>query len=831
MSKFGDQKMINGLPRTLFNERQRSLQTSKGVDGVYLRQETDQYRAVVGVELQHLVYMPPGGEDFSDLARFLRRLAPKGKFSLRYVVLKPGKLQIALLIRLEGTEETELQGEAQRTLDKLRRYLQVNFKGYEFQPLSQPESYLDPFPVGDIVEISRQTAAITIASWKADYQPPLGVVSTIPSERAPCQDSEERENLFYVLPWLNKASSLRQLCETLTLQSEPCLIDFRLSPCEPAPEILETYEKDMHLCEKYLQGGKAEREGSVSALRTKMMLSWFFTQKHLMEAPGNVFMLRIWLAAEKQVPTDLIAALGNALTLPVQASATSAPYLAGGFQVCSYTPEAVVGGLVYLDEDIPISDSARYLFDCESVGTALMLPTSDAPTFPGIPIRVARFLDAPSEYQTSGTIIGQAVAQNQPVEVRLMPDDQRRHVYAIGQTGTGKTTLILKMAMDNIRKGDGVAVLDPHGDLIEQLLIRIPRERLDDVILFDPGDTEYPIGLNLLEWETEEQKAFLVDEMVAMLQLLYQRDEMGPIFWHNVRYGMLLLMARQGDPGTLVEFPLLFSNPDFHKRWLPYVKDPLVRMFWEVEFPKMNYYHDHYLHYIISKFDPFITPPLMRHCIGQGKSGFSFEAAINSNKILLVNLAKGNLGEGNSALLGMIVIAKLYAAAMRRVRLPMDERRDFYIYVDEFQNLATDNFAHILSEARKFRLNLMLCNQYIEQIPDSIAQAILGNVGSLIVFRTGLPDAQKLKAYFEPHIPKEALTDQPNYHAYARLMVEGVLTSPFSMWTLLEPSPQAEHQRYVREKVVSRSRKRYGKKRSQVEKDIYRSLLGKDNEE
>jgi hypothetical protein len=504
--------------------------------------------------------------------------------------------------------------------------------------------------------------------------------------------------------------------------------------------------------------------------------------------------------------------------------------LAGGFQVCSYKPEAVVGGLIYLDEDIPISDSARYLFDSQSAGATLILPSSDAATFPGIPVRVARFLDAPPECRISGTVMGQGVAQNQPVEVRLMPDDQRRHVYAIGQTGVGKTTLVLKMAMENIRKGDGVAVLDPHGDLIEQLLIRIPRSRLNDIILFDPGDTDYPIGLNLLEWETEDQKAFLADEMVAMLQLLYLRDEMGPMFWHNVRYGMLLLMARQDDPGTLVEFPWLFSDPDYHKRWLPHVKDPLVRRFWEKEFAKTDYGKDLFLQYIVSKFDPFITHPLMRNCIGQRKSGFNFDTVINHGKILLANLAKGNLGEGNSSLLGMIVIAKLYAAAMRRVRLPMNERRDFYIYVDEFQNLATHNFAHILSEARKFRLNLMLCNQYIDQIPDSIAKAILGNIGSLVVFRTGLPDAEMLKAYFDPPLPREALTDQPNYHAYVRLMIKGVLTSPFSMWTLLEPCKQAEYQRDVRERVINQSRKWYAKRRHQVEKDIYRSLLGKDDE-
>jgi len=807
---------------------------------VYLWEQDGEYRAVVGVELQRLIYTfnQRQQQEYSgstNLAQFLGRLAPLGRFSLRYVSCQTGKVDIALLVRLKNRERPTLRSYAEKILHEMHAYLDVNFKGYSFQPVSNFKNLLEPFSIADVVEISRQAAEITVATCEVRYRPAIGFATS----KIPMTDQKNKggsiEDFPYVLPWISQPDSLRRLCETLATQPEPCMIDFSLTPFPSTgtPEIIHGLEAFLRRCEEYLQGKRSAQDELKSAslehdtvfeLRAKMIREWLFAQTQLLMAPENSFLLRIRLAAPRHVPADVVSALGNALTVPVQVSAVNSPYLAGGFQACSPEPESVSSVLTRLGDDAPSPSILPYLFDSYNANCAILLPRADDVTFPGIYVQVARALDAPLALPDEGTLMGQSFIQKEPVDVRLMLDDHRRHVYAIGQTGTGKTTLIVKMAMENIRNGQGAAVLDPHGDLIEHILIRIPKERVDDVILFDPGDTDYPIGLNMLEWQTEDQRGFLVDEMLAMLQLLYLREEMGPMFWHNVRHGLLLAMANRDDPATLVEFPCLFTNPDFHKRWLNYVKDPLVLRFWQEEFSRTDYKHEAYLQYIISKFDPFITHPLMRNIIGQGKSGFDFDSLINKGKILLVNLAKGKLGEMNSSLLGMIVIAKLYAAAMRRINVPIGERKDFFVYVDEFQNLATDTFAHILSEARKFRLNLMLCNQYIAQLGNNIVTAILGNVGSLAVFRIGLQDAHLLEGYFLPALSKEALTEQPNHHAYMRLQVNGLLSSPFSMRTLLEPFPEAEYQQIIRNQIIEQSRKRYGKQRIAVEEAIQRSI-------
>ncbi len=799
------------------------------------------------MELQRLVYTfnlrqeeQDGG--LANLPQFLSRLAPAGRFSLRYVSRQPGKVDVALLVRLKGADEAALRSQAEKTLHEMHAYLDVNFKEYNFQPIMDYKNFLDPFPIAHVVEISRQAANITVATCEVHYRTPIGFSTPTGPGESQVKEVGNTEDFPYILPWITQPGSLRKLCETLALQPEPCMIDFSLTPFHSAgtTEVIHSLEMFLRRCEEYLQGKRPDDDELKSAsleretvfeLRARMIREWLFAQTQLLMAPENSFLLRIRLASPARVPTDVVSALGNTLTTPVRVSAVNSPYLAGGFQISSIEDGGIFGVLTRLDDDTPGPGILPHLFDSHSANRALLLPTADDVTFPGFSVQVARVLDAPLALPGSGTLMGQAFIQNRPVDVRLMLDDHRRHVYAIGQTGTGKTTLIVKMAMENIKNGQGVAVLDPHGDLIEHILIRIPEERVDDVILLDPGDTDFPIGLNMLEWQTEDQRGFLVDEMLAMLQLLYLRDEIGPMFWHNVRYGLLLAMANRDDPGTLIEFPCLFSNQYFHKRWLKYVKDPLVLRFWEEEFPMTDYKREAYLQYVVSKFDPFITHPLMRNIIGQVKSGINFDSLINQGKILLVNLAKGKLGEMNSSLLGMIIIAKLYAAAMRRISMPIGERRDFFVYVDEFQNLATDTFAHILSEARKFRLNLMLCNQYMAQLGDKVMTAILGNVGSLAVFRVGLRDAELLKGYFTPALTKEALTDQPNHYAYMRLQVNGLLSPPFSMRTLLEPFPELEYQQRVRQQVIKQSRKRHGKPRRAVEEAIQLSIGMRDDEE
>lgn len=800
------------------------------------------YLTICGIRLHRLLYSGssdkalPEVRHYAELLRFLSRIDTVRKFSLRYVVPRPKELLIVLLLGLQGAGEDQLRRESERLIQAVLSFLKICFRDQEFVPLYEGPSLaevLAPFEIEDVAEVARRVARLSIANWEVTHELDFGY-------RAAAQhglkdpSGTKRDEVHYVFPFISALGSLHHLCEHLVLRQEPCLIDISFTPMKEGEAyggVLKTMESSLALCEDYLRTAPSFTRRTVLSMRANALRQFFFAQRHLLDTPGNAMLVRIRIASPGPADPSLVEAVGNAFTAPVSSSDARAPYLAGGFEAWHCVPDDTLKSiLAELREEDKCDDPIRYCFDAGSAGYLLQFPQADEETFPGVPVYTARLLRASQALPQSGTYMGEADVLGEKTAVKLPLDDHRRHVYVIGQTGVGKTSLILSMAMEHVRNGQGLAVLDPHGDLIHHILTRVPEERLSDVILFDPGDAEYPIGLNLLEWETEDQKGFIIDEMLSMLQLLYLAEHMGPMFYHNVRFGLLLLMANREDIGTLVEFPHLFSDREFHQRWLPHLHDPLAIRFWTKEFPKVDYGHEAYMQYIVSKFDPFISHPLMRNVIGQRRSAIDFDTVINDNRILLVNLSKGKLGELNSSMLGMIIVAKLYAAAMRRINLPMAERRDFFVYVDEFQNLATETFAHILSEARKFRIDLTVCNQYVAQLPRSIINAILGNVGTMAAFRVGLQDAEVLQGYYEPTISSYALAGQPNYHAYVRLLVNGQLTPPFSLHTTLEPAADDVTGRQMEQKIREGSRQLYGKERALVEQEIARSLEVKDQE-
>ena len=767
------------------------------------------------------------------LVRTLAKIAPTGNFSLRYLHApeKPGQLQVAILGRV-----TEERG-AEEVLQSVNRFLEVSFKDYWFEPMAQEEiqNFLTPFPIKDVVEITRQVVMLNIASWKIAHRAPLGFGLTNTSLQP--ENATMQHLAPYVFPFVPNPEGWPRLFETLLLQPRPVLIEVALWPTELTAREIQLLENEVQRYQAYLDRNPSFRPpekpearlSSVLVLRAELLRDWYLSQIHQLEIPGNAFWVRIRLASPAAIPPDLVAVTGQAFSRPPTVNIRSGrPYhLAGGFDHWHYrgVPRELREAISELDRDLlPIRhEPLRFIFDGQAAGEVFRLPViakKGRASFPGLRVRHARYLEAPEGLPGEGVRLGHAHRRGNQVGVFLKTDDHRRHVYTVGQTGVGKSSLILKMALENIRRGEGVAVIDPHGDLIQLLLDRIPAERVEDTILFDPGHSDYAIGMNLLEWKIQAEQAFLVDEFISMLKLIYPGEIVGPVFEHNVRYGLLLLMANPDEPGTLVEFPQLFSDRGFHRLWLPYVQDPLVRRFWEKEFPQVDYRTEAYLHYIISKIDPFILHPLMNQIIGQRRSTVELEKVMNEGKILLVDLAKGKLGDLNSKMLGMIVIAKLYAAAMRRINVPRSQRRDFFVYVDEFQNLATETFASILSEARKFRLNLTLCNQYITQLPGWIVQALLGNVGTVIVFRVGIQDAELLEPHFGP-VSQQALADQPNHHAYVRLLVSGELTPPFSLWTELEPEPPGGTQ--VRQAIRARISE-YARPRKEVREEIQSRL-------
>ena len=397
-------------------------------------------------------------------------------------------------------------------------------------------------------------------------------------------------------------------------------------------------------------------------------------------------------------------------------------------------------------------------------------------------------VDGPRNIPEDGLLLGFNLFRGARKAIRLALGDRQRHMYVVGQTGTGKSTFLENLALQDMLNGNGFAFVDPHGDTAERLLSMVPKERTEDVIYFCPADMEYPMGLNLFEYNNPDQKDFIIQETLNMLQKLYDPQHqgiMGPRYEHIFRNAALAIMA-DPDGGTFVDTPKLFRDPGFLKQKLQHVTDQNVLDYWQKEYPASQRSNDagEVTAWFVSKFGAFLSNEMMRNIIGQTKSAFDLRDIMDNKKILLVNLSKGRTGDLNSKLLGMIFVMKFQAAAMSRADVPEDDRQDFSLYVDEFQNFSTDSFATILSEARKYHLNLIVANQFTTQLTQEIREAVFGNTGTIVSFRIGQNDVESLGKYFQPTFDVNDLLRVPNHHTIVRTMIGGVPTQPFSMATL-----------------------------------------------
>jgi len=465
------------------------------------------------------------------------------------------------------------------------------------------------------------------------------------------------------------------------------------------------------------------------------------------------------------------------------------------------------------------------------LATVFHLPDQKSIPTSQVQRQMSKQVDGPTQVMEEGFLLGYNEFRGVKKPIRLSTNDRRRHTYIIGQTGTGKSVLLENLAYQDMLDGRGFAFVDPHGDSVEVLMGKIPKERVEDVIYFNPGDMTNPIGLNMFEFDHPDQKDFLVQEAINMLYGLYDPGHtgiVGPRLEHIFRNCALLLMS---DPagGTFIDIPKLLIDEEFMKSKLKYVTDQTVLDFWTKEFPNSQRSNEsgEVISWVVSKFGPFISNDAMRNIIGQTKSGFNLRDIMDNNKILLVNLSKGKMGELNSKLLGIIFVMKFQAAAMGRANIPEAERVDFSLYVDEFQNFATDSFESILSEARKYRLNLILGNQFMTQLTDKIREAVIGNVGTVLSGRIGITDAEILVKKFAPTFDAEDLTKMPNYQSVASVMINGVPSAPFSM-SFVAPMGEASIQ--LSDALKKLSAAKYGRPRAQVEKDIF-DRLGKADAE
>lgn len=434
-------------------------------------------------------------------------------------------------------------------------------------------------------------------------------------------------------------------------------------------------------------------------------------------------------------------------------------------------------------------------------------------------------VDGPRNIPDAGLLLGYNVFRGVKKPIRLGVPDRQRHMYAVGQTGTGKSTFLENLALQDMLNGDGFAFVDPHGDTAEKLLSMVPRERTEDVIYFSPADMDYPMGLNLFEFDDPDQKDFLIQEALNMLYKLYDPQHqgiMGPRYEHLFRNAALTVMA---DPegGTFIDIPKLFRDPNYVKQKLAHVTDQSVIEFWQKEMPQSQRSNEfgEVVSWFVSKFGAFLSNAMMRNIIGQTESSFNLRNVMDDGKILLVNLSKGRTGQLNMQLLGMIFVMKFQAAAMSRANIPESQRRDFALYVDEFQNFSTDSFATIMSEARKYHLNLIVANQFTTQLSEEIRDAVFGNVGTTVAFRVGDRDAESLHKYFRPSFEDTDLIRLPNYNTIVRTMISGVPTQPFSMATL---PPLGTPNAKLAEALKQLSAAKYGHPKAAVEEEIFKRM-------
>jgi len=446
-----------------------------------------------------------------------------------------------------------------------------------------------------------------------------------------------------------------------------------------------------------------------------------------------------------------------------------------------------------------------------------------SPTIKWLPYTVVA---APTNLPTDGILLGHNVFRGEKREVRMMKNDRTRHHYVIGKSGSGKSAFISFMARQDIANGDGVCVVDPHGDLIEDILHYVPKERAKDVIVFNPSDFERPMGLNILEANTPEEMDMASSQATAIFIKLFGDEIFGPRIQHYFRNACLTLMEDKDEGATLIDVPRMFTDDDFMRYKVSKIKNPVVKSFWVHEYAHTgDRERQEMIPYFSSKFGPFITNQIMRNTIGQTKSAFNFRDVMDNQKILLINLSKGKIGDLNTQLLGLVIVARIQMAAMSRADMPEEDRKDFFLYVDEFQNFATDSFCEILSEARKYRLALIMAHQYIGQLTVSkfgnsstkIRDAVFGNAGTIMSFKVGAEDGEYLAKEYAPVLSEQDIIGMAKYKAYIKLNIDNTTSRPFSLHTIWDTSNKNAK---IAEIIKQYSRMKYGRKKEFVDQEI-----------
>lgn len=467
------------------------------------------------------------------------------------------------------------------------------------------------------------------------------------------------------------------------------------------------------------------------------------------------------------------------------------------------------------------------ILSSEEIASIYHLPNIRFNKTPGIHWQNYKIAPVPKNIPKEGLLLGHNHYRGVSNEIRMKREDRFRHFYIIGQTGTGKSSIFQIMARQDLRNGEGIAMIDPHGSLIDDILPFIPRQRADDVVYFNPADTARPMGLNLLEADSDDEKELVALDAMNIMIKLFGNEIFGPRIQDYFRNGCLTLMSHP-EGGTMVDIVRLFTDDDFQKERINYIKNPVVKSFWTDQMAKTGAREkQEIIPYFAAKFGQFITNSMMRNIIGQPKSAFDFIDVMQNKKILLMNLSKGEVGDINSKLLGLIIVSKLQMAALRRQRFAKEDRSDFFMYIDEFQNYITDSIESILSEARKYRLSLNMAHQYIAQLDgedgkSKVKDAVFGNVGTMMCYKIGATDAEYMAKEMAPTFTAQDLINVDKFKGVMKLAIDGQPSIPFSISVPLPWLEQGDKK--VGEAIKQLSRLKYGRDRDFVEREITRRI-------
>jgi hypothetical protein len=782
-----------------------------------------------------------------NLSRFLSMFKETDRkilLAIRSIVIpyqsnqEGGHIKITLIVKFQCKgREKDYQTEAEKLCSATKMMLRSNFDYYTWSEIGDPnelDSLLNPINWDDafLGEIRRkQENVILDISANSD---PLGFAKS----NQHSQNKANPNSINFIHPFSPYARGLEQLFHNLIQGSQIIVLTSMIEPTA----LSEADKKFLQDQIAYAEGYMPQKTSSVRVFENRAKSMSRELLKQYLMLNESCFFLTFTIGATQPIDPMILESIGVSITEPFgfyQRNDDTFQFI-GGHNVYIPEPGSALKNsqrrMAFLSHHVDGSICApdeqshlKFLFDNVEATNMFYLPINIYLDLPGLDShqKIERSIPHAVAALNTGSRPTIRLGTNQyfgfQQDVQILDEARQQHTYIVGQTGTGKTTLLKTMVQADLKSGKGLAVIDPHGEMYQDLLCMIPENRQKDVVLLDPSDREFPVGFNLLEVGNEEEREYIIKEMRAILKryiseyfVLNSGEYYGPVFWQHVQNNMLLATSDIENPSTIIEFLNIFQSEGFWKRWLPLKwTNPILTNWIEEGLPNTRYNRTNndgarMGDYFSSKFLDFVNDPRLAMIFAQPYSTIDFDEIITKNKILLVNLSKGLLGEASSSMLGMILMAKLNIAFMNRRKLAGNGSKlpPFYLYVDEFQSIATENFSILLAEARKFGLGLVLANQYIRQITDyKIRDAIFGNVATIIAFRLGIDDAQIIESQFLPEFNFRDLCNLPNYSAVMRTNIDGKRTSPCNLQTVL---PEISQQNNHKEKIVQYSREQYG---------------------